>query len=289
MKYPKHSFFILFYFCITLAILLPVASGCTDESEEAMETGSPTSNMPVPLIVRSTVKNFTNENHLSGQDAASSGQPATRVPIEDGNVTKFSEGDAAGIFAVRNIGTSTGVIVDNINNTKLLYGTSSEGSTWTPEAAVTLYYYEDVTYVAYYPYKENITIDPTKSVNEITASFATKTELQPATDQSTGELYTASDLMTASGQATDSSDPTKKTLSLAFTHSYSLLVLKANVAKAKYKAPDGSFKYHPKVTALNADATATDVLIMGVKAYKIANGVFRALIKPAPGDYISGI
>lgn len=288
MKYPKHSFFILFYFCITLAILLPVASGCTDESEEAMETGSPTSNMPVPLIVRSTVKNFTNENHLSGQDAASSGQPATRVPIEDGNVTKFSEGDAAGIFAVRNIGTSTGVIVDNINNTKLLYGTSSEGSTWTPEAAVTLYYYEDVTYVAYYPYKENITIDPTKSVNEITASFATKTELQPATDQSTGELYTASDLMTASGQATDSSDPTKKTLSLAFTHSYSLLVLKANVAKAKYKAPDGSFKYHPKVTALNADATATDVLIMGVKAYKIANGVFRALIKPAPGDYISG-
>lgn len=65
MKYPKHSFFILFYFCITLAILLPVASGCTDESEEAMETGSPTSNMPVPLIVRSTVKNFTNENHLS--------------------------------------------------------------------------------------------------------------------------------------------------------------------------------------------------------------------------------
>ena len=39
MKYPKHSFFILFYFCITLAILLPVASGCTDESEEAMETG----------------------------------------------------------------------------------------------------------------------------------------------------------------------------------------------------------------------------------------------------------
>ena len=200
--------------------------------------------------------------------------------------TKFSEGDAAGIFAVRNIGTSTGVIVDNINNTKLLYGTSSEGSTWTPEAAVTLYYYEDVTYVAYYPYKENITIDPTKSVNEITASFATKTELQPATDQSTDELYTASDLMTASGQATDSSDPTKKTLSLAFTHSYSLLVLKTNVAKAKYKAPDGSFKYHPKVTALNADATATDVVIMDIKAYKIANGVFRALIKPAPGDYI---
>lgn len=290
MKYPKHSFFILYYFCTSLAIL-SVASGCTDEDREGagIGGGSGSANTPASLIVRSTVKNFMNESLASEPDAESSGNPVTRVPTEDGNVTKFSEGDAVGIFAVRNIGTSTGAIVDNINNTKLLYGTSSEGSTWTPEAAVTLYYYEDVTYVAYYPYKEGITIDPTKSVNEITASFATKDGLQPATDQSTYEFYTASDLMTASGRAVDSSDPTKKTLSLAFTHSYSLLVLKTNVAKAKYKAPDGgSFKYHPKVAALSMDATATDVVIMGVKAYKIADGVFRALIKSSPGDYISG-
>lgn len=289
MKYPKHSFFILYYFCTSLAIL-SVASGCTDEDREGAGTGggSGIANTPVPLIIHSTVKDFMDESHASDPDAESSVHPATRVPTEDGYTTKFSVGDSVGIFAVRNIGTPAAAIVDNIDNTKLLYGTSSEGSTWTPEAAVTLYYYEDVTYVAYYPYKKGITIDPAKSVSEVIASFAAKDELQPAADQSTYELYTASDLMTASGRAVDSSDPAKKTLSLAFTHSYSLLVLKTNVAKAKYKAPDGSFKYHPKVTAQSLDATATNVVIMGVKAYKIADGVFRALIKPAPGDNISG-
>ena len=99
--------------------------------------------------------------------------------------------------------------------------------------------------------------------------FSGKTELQPAADQSTPEAYAASDLMTADGTATDTADPSRKLLSLTFTHSYSLLVLKAiDLSPKDFVAPDGAFVYPPKVTAPSSDVDATDAVLNGIKCAK---------------------
>lgn len=180
-----------------------------------------------PLALEITASGFT------GQPDAS---PDTRASEQDNYDTWFEETDAIGLFAVRGIGTPVAAIVDGINNSKLTYAPADDAShkpTWQPaDAATTLYYYADVTYIAYYPYKDGIAIDPTQSAATILASFSGKTELQPAADQSTPEAYAASDLMTASGTATDTADPSRKLLSLTFTHSYSLLVVKTNIMAA---------------------------------------------------------
>lgn len=288
MRYIKHLFVRSFYRCAAparLALLcagFAALGGCTDETDSA--GGSSTADSHIPLALEITASGFT------GQPDAS---PDTRASEQDNYDTWFEETDAIGLFAVRGIGTPAAAIVDGINNSKLTYAPAADAShkpTWQPaDAATTSYYYADVTYIAYYPYKDGIVIDPTQSAVTILASFSGKTELQPAADQSTPEAYAASDLMTADGTATDTADPSRKLLSLTFTHSYSLLVLKANLTKAMYVAPAGSaFDYHPQATATSADPGAADVMIRDVKAYKIADGVFRAITKPVSDDYMRG-
>ena len=71
--------------------------------------------------------------------------------------------------------------------------------------------------------------------------------------------------MTASGTATDTADPSRKLLSLTFTHSYSLLVVKTNIMAPKYDAPDGSFKYHSRLRVAVADAIAANAVLNDVR------------------------
>ena len=49
----------------------------------------------------------------------------------------------------------------------------------------TLYWYDGVSYVAYYPYRKNITIDLSKGMDGAIASLTGNEKLQPAKDQST--------------------------------------------------------------------------------------------------------
>lgn len=287
MRYIKHLFVRSFYQCAAparLALLcagFAALGGCTNETDSV--GGSSTADGHIPLALEIMASGFT------GQPDAS---PDTRASEQDNYDTWFEETDAIGLFAVRGIGTPVAAIVDGINNSKLTYAPADDAShkpTWQPaDAATTLYYYADVTYIAYYPYKDGIAIDPTQSASTILASFSGKTELQPAADQSTPEAYAASDLMTASGTATDTADPSRKLLSLTFTHSYSLLVVKTNIMAPKYDAPDGSFKYHSRLRVAVADAIAANAVLNDVKAWKKTDGEFRSIVKPTGNNALSG-
>lgn len=282
MRYSKHPFFHLLGCCLFIALWQTLGS-CTDE---AGGVDTPMQDKNIPLTIEITAEGFDGEADAS---------PSTRHSESD-NATIFEASDIVGLFAVRNIGTPDAAIIDGINNIQLQYTPATDASTpsvWEPvDATNILYYYADVTYIAYYPYKEGITIDLTQGKDAILASFAEKPELQPAADQSTLAAYAASDLMTASGTATDTDNPNRKLLSLSFTHSYSLLVLKTNRKSAKYISPDGTFNYHPDVTGLIADADASDMKVWDIKAFKKANGVFHAIVKNVnstlSGSYATG-
>lgn len=84
--------------------------------------------------------------------------------------------------------------------------------------------------------------------------------------------------MTASGQP-EAASTGEMVLSLKFTHSYTLLILMPNLKTPKYVAPDNKFKYHKDVTQNKPDTGASDVMILGVKAYNL--GHFRAIVKPS--------
>lgn len=283
MRYTKHLFsryirrcadtacFALL--CTTLAAL----GGCTGETDDA--GGSSPATGRIPLSLEITASGF------SGQPGA---DPRTRS-VETNYGTVFNMTDAIGLFAVKGIGTPDAAIVDGVSNSKFTYVppiNQEHRPEWQTADGTTLYYNPDVTYIAYYPYKDGITIDPTQSKDAILASFAEKAELQPATDQSTSAAYAASDLMTSGGTVIDSNDPNRKILVLTLTHSYALLVLKTQVP-AKCVAPAGSvFDYRPQATFMRADPDAANVEIRDVKARKMADGVFRTIIKPVIDDYM---
>lgn len=172
---------------ISLCAALLLAGGCSNENDMTNSNGN-----PVPLTVRATAGSFEEVPETGKSDA-----PATRTPTEDGNTTTFATGDAIGIFAIKD-----GAIVDGISNSKLTYSEGADGAagSWNPEEGTALYWYEGVSYVAYYPYTDGITINATKTTDEIIASLGGNGKLQPAADQSAadGSAYTASDLMTAS-------------------------------------------------------------------------------------------
>ena len=150
MRYIKHLFVRSFYQCAAparLALLcagFAALGGCTNETDSA--GGSSTADSHIPLALEITASGFT------GQPDAS---PDTRASEQDNYDTWFEETDAIGLFAVRGIGTPAAAIVDGINNSKLTYAPAADAShkpTWQPaDAATTLYYYADVTYIAYYP------------------------------------------------------------------------------------------------------------------------------------------
>lgn len=274
MKYHQHPFASIrriAAFCVVAALLL---GSCSNEPEVVGSHNNNNNNRPgAPLIIRTTITDFTRID----------GGEQTRA-TEAGNVTTFSDNDAIGLFAITGIGTSGATIVDGINNLEMTYKSAdaladTQGS-WMPPEGTDLAYTPGVTYIAYYPYKEGITINPTQSKEAIIASFAEMDALQPSTDQSTAEKYTASDLMTASGQP-EAASTGKMVLSLKFTHSYALLTVNPYLKTPKYVAPENKFKYHKAVTQDKTDTGASDVMILGVKAYKLSASEFRAIVKPS--------
>ena len=253
---------------ISLCTALLVAGGCSNENDRTNFDGNNGNGNLVRLTIHATASNFKP-------------LPAsTRTPVEDGITTKFSAGDAIGLFVIKN-----GAIVDGVNNTKLTYlpGTIAGTGTWTPAAdAKKPYYYSgetSLTYIAYYPYKDGITITPSQTTNELIASLSANAKLQPATDQSAtdGSAYTASDLMTASATSaeitTDASG--NPSLNFKFTHQFSLLVLVPRIL-SEYVAPAGQTYTYWQAR----DYDASNVTLNGITAYRMADGSFRAIVKP---------
>ncbi|WP_455640734.1 fimbrillin family protein [Parabacteroides sp.] len=248
----KHTFIY-----ISLCSVLLFLGGCSNESE----IDNRVDNRRTPLTIRAVASHFEN--------LPASEELSTRTPNEDGLNTSFQTGDAIGLFAIKD-----NAIVDGINNTRLTYSeTSGSTGTWTPADPNTiLYYYAGVTYIAYYPYKNGITITPSQATNTIIASLVSNSSLQPLTDQSSadGSLanYTASDLMIASGSpSADADNPAKQILNLNFTHQFALLVLKPQT-------------YSAATNTTSMDMNACDVILNSYTPCRMTDGSFRAIIVP---------
>ena len=109
--------------------------------------------------MKATASDF---NHLS-----ISGSPFARTPWKT-EPKRSLAGDAIGIFAVKN-----NAIADAVNNIKLTYKkTGIDTGEWIPPAGTSLYWNEGMDYT-YYPYKEGVTIDTGKTIDEIMTSLVT--------------------------------------------------------------------------------------------------------------------
>lgn len=252
------------YINVALCIILLAWSGCKNDMDDSVETIRSGANKVLPLTIRGIASDFNDSS--------------TRT-TEESYTTKFRPGDAIGIFALRDFATPNVATIDDVYNLKLIYSEKGGKGIWTPEAGDThvLYSYEDLTYVAYYPYQDGITILKDDMAN-INADLVNK--LSPKLDQSTQENYALSDLMTASGTPTiDPNDPSKLVLTLEFTHQFSLLILKPR-ALVKCLAPEGKgFEYRDEAKAQGPDLLAKDATINGIKALRMDDGTFRAIMK----------
>lgn len=272
MKQPKQHF-TLTSLCVVLLATLSVVGGCSTES---IDPGADTDDgTPMPLTICATASSFDEALTVPADRLSSF---VTRTPTQDGNTATFNTGDAIGIFIVKD-----GAIIDGVNNMKFTYqaATADVEARWTPPAGSQIYYYAGATYIAYFPYTNGVTIDPSQSTADIIVSLSNNALLQPAADQSTAASYAASDLMTASGTPVTGSSDAETILTLNFTHSYCQLTVVPRIAKGCIAPVGGGFTYRAGSKAPVPDVNVRDVVINGVPAYRVtADESYRVIVKP---------
>lgn len=272
MKQPKQHF-TLTSLCVVLLATLSVVGGCSTESIDP--SAGTDDGTPMPLTICATASSFDEALTVSADRLSSS---VTRTPTQDGNTATFNTGDAIGIFIVKD-----GAIIDGVNNMKFTYqaATADVEARWTPPAGSQIYYYAGATYIAYFPYTNGVTIDPSQSTADIIVSLSNNALLQPTTDQSTAASYAASDLMTASGTPVTGSSDAETILTLNFTHSYCQLTVVPRIAKGCIAPVGGGFTYRAGSKAPVPDVNVRDVVINGVPAYRVtADESYRVIVKP---------
>ena len=209
-------------------------------------------------------------NNFVSTDAAS------RI-TDNGVTTTFTDGDAIGVFIVR----EGEALVSNMKMT--LSGTAWKGDNDAP-----LYYYKNADYIAYYPYTANLAVT---TVNEIVKYFTSKIS---ATGQTSLADYRNADLMTAEVKAADV--VRGQSITFSFAHKMAMLEVKAPVrsyttsttygdaesAKAfTYKAPLGL-----KVDLKETDGGKTTLSLCNVGTETDANSgktkdIFRCILVPS--------
>lgn len=142
-------------------------------------------------------------NNFVSTDAAS------RITDND-TTTTFTDGDAIGVFIVRD----GEALVSNMKMT--LSGTAWKGDNDDP-----LYYYKNADYIAYYPYTANLAVT---TVDEIVEYFTSKIS---ATGQTSLADYRNADLMTAEVKAADV--VRGQNITFSFAHKMAMLEVKAPV------------------------------------------------------------
>lgn len=253
--------------------LLLICSACTDENETKKEDKSDLYD-GVPLMIRTQVTEF--------ESSSGSGKSSTRALVKDKHLkTEFADNDCIGIFAIKN-----NAIVDNVSNTPLVYDATS--GSWLPsENGEMLYWYEGVSYIAYYPYKKDITIDASQDTQKIIASLRENVNLQPATDQSTMEKHCDSDLMIAVGTPEVGSS-SQIFLNLQFQHQFTLLVVHPQAYVGCYAPKNAGFVYHQESRILGTDSAAVSVNLNGIIAYQMDSMKYCAIVPPQTSAKITG-
>lgn len=181
--------------------------------------------------------------------------PVTRASDNEFKTT-FSTNDMIGIYAIDN-GT---VISKNVPY-------KWTGSSWDAQDQSSIYAKENdanVTYFAYYPYREAMDNKDVKSVNDLIQEF------EVSSIQNTHELYTQNDLIVGTG--TLSVDT--RTLLFNLSHKLSLIVVDLKGERTHYYS-DG-YELYTKITSI-------DKITIGnvTSPFNYSGGNYRALVKPS--------
>lgn len=233
----------LFY----MAALLLLAS-CSQDDESVVETPNA---KPLTFTI-------TDGGYSTG------GSGGTRA-TEDGYTTKFTEGDACGLYIVRN-----GEL--KAENVKLTAKEENGNIVWTPELSegATLTGEATDSYYLYYPYKDDEYMTDKVDLSGITAAIffdqlCSKWEVKG--NQSNYDDYTASDLMMDEGTAKEMSG----TISLTFNMSHCMALAVIEMPKTVYKFTNEGISDY---------TISTPVEFTIVKPWQKSPGTYRYIYKP---------
>lgn len=228
----------LIYSVIAAAVIMAM-SGCTQESVVNSDT---------PTVMNASI-------HVSDQ-AFQSVDGTTRA-TNSGVSTTFVDGDAIGIFIVKNGAAS-------VTNEKYTY---HNGAWYKSTGSATISYDADAKYFAYYPYQADMTnkytLAATTSADDFFAGLISGWTL---TKDFTGTNYDAQDLMVSMGTA---SKPSDNTVEYSFTMNHKMALVE--------------FQYPQTVVTDPNDATysrATYTWLDDYKPYNLKNGCYRILVNP---------
>lgn len=238
--------------CMALA-MTAITTGCTQNEE--LGTSAPSSDGDV-LNVVATANDFV------------SSDPTSRVS-ETNYTTTFEEGDAIGVFVVRD----GEAVVSNMKMTL-----DADGTTWAGENGAQLYYYKGADYIAYSPYTEGLSVTSEAEI----VNYFTK-NLESTTGQSTLAEYQKADLMTASVAAANVTRG--QNIIFNFAHQMSMIEIKVPIRAYtttggyEYSAPLGL-----KVTMAEASATGKEFSLctFGKETVEgVTKGIYRCIVAPS--------
>lgn len=239
--------------CMALA-MAAIVTGCNQNNE--LGTPAPSGEEDV-LNVVATANDFV------------SSDPTSRI-TETNYTTTFGEGDAIGVFVVRD-GEAL------VSNMKMTLG--ADGTTWAGENDAKLYYYKDANYIAYSPYTEGLSVT---SETEIISHFTTK--LQGSTGQSTLAEYQAADLMTAFVAAAEVTRG--QNITFSFAHQMSMIEIKVPI-RAYKTSGETPYEYSaPLGLSVEIDDTKYALCTFGKKtttenASEVTKGIYRCIVAPS--------
>lgn len=227
-------------------------TGCNQNNE--LGTPAPSSEEDV-LNVVATANDFVSSD-------------ATSRVSETDYITTFEEGDAIGVFVVRD-GEAL------ISNMKMTLG--ADGTTWAGENGAKLYYYKDADYIAYSPYTDGLSAT---SETEIVDYFTAK--LEGTTGQSTLADYQAADLMTASVAAAEVIRG--KNITFKFAHQMSMIEIKVPIRAYKTR---GGYEYSaPLGLSVEIDNAEYALCTFGKETTgdvgsEVTKGIYRCIVAPS--------
>lgn len=186
--------------------------------------------------------------------------------------TTFTDGDAVGVFAIRN-----GKIVENINNRKF---EMIEG-TWELDGDVIEYKESDfkkMQFLAYYPYNENTTIDPSATEDP----FAKLVKNWKVDADQSGDNYTKYDLMTSVGTTVGQTIQGK--MEFTMQHRMGLAIIK--MPALTYSFTNTGIEDYELPIAVGSDFKVNGTV--GKPHYDAATGTYIVLVKPDTEFTIAG-
>lgn len=197
-----------------------------------------------------------------------SSDASSRVSETD-YTTTFEEGDAIGVFVVRE-GEAL------IGNMKMTLGADG---VWAGENGAKLYYYTDADYIAYSPYTDGLSA---VSEKEIISHFTTK--LEGASGQASLADYRAADLMTASVKAAD----VKRGQQITFNFAHRMSMIEIKVPIRAYTTTTGDYEYSAplglKVKIGDQDNFSLCTFgkeTTGEAGSEVTKGIYRCIVAPS--------